>query len=723
MLFLLDTPYTTPTREPRLFEMSGPKEKGKKGGKKWDSEDVIQAVVIADSFSFRFQPITSEKPRALLPLVNRPLIDYTVEFLALSGVEEIFVYCCTHSDILRAHLHQSRWNKPSSSVKLHIIVSESCPSVGDALRDIDSQALIRSDFVLVSGDLVSNMDLREVIQKHKKLRERDKMVVMTNVYKRAAPNHRTRSIEDDILIATNSTSDRLLFCEKPDNKRRVNIPTTIFEENPEVEIHYDILDCHISVCAPTVPQLFSDNFDYLTRYHFIRGIIVNEEILGNSIYAHFISDQYAARVSNLQTYEAISKDVIHRWVYPLVPDISLLKDEAYSYGRHNIYLSRNVSLAFDCVLEEDVVLGSATSVGPQTRITHSSIGHNCRIGKGVVIEGCYIWDHVVIGDYCTLRKSILADNVELKPKVIVEDGCILSYNVVIGEGFLVSSGTRLTTNQNALITNTDDWEDESDKEEKKEVLTNTQKPECVEGDVGCGGKGFKWVPPQPDSDDDSDTFVFEKWHSSLYENNQQMDNGESLSGESSHSTSPTIPDPIQAESNMEDLFYHETLDYIRSGIVDSVTTENTILMINASKHAYNIPIDEVPLNIVRAILEGPQLSDNKELTKSTLVEYVLKAIPYYHNLLQHYIKGSSIQVSVLNTIADIAMKDRIVLSVFPKVVLELYNLDVIEEMAIFTWHDQLKSVKEKNTEHLDLLKHIHPVIEWLENAEEESDED
>jgi translation initiation factor eIF-2B subunit epsilon len=32
----------------------------------------------------------------LLPLANTPLIEYTFEFLANAGVEEIFVYCGAH---------------------------------------------------------------------------------------------------------------------------------------------------------------------------------------------------------------------------------------------------------------------------------------------------------------------------------------------------------------------------------------------------------------------------------------------------------------------------------------------------------------------------------------------------------------------------------------------------------------------------------------------------
>ncbi|XP_003382407.1 PREDICTED: translation initiation factor eIF-2B subunit epsilon-like [Amphimedon queenslandica] len=684
----------------------------KKGGKKWNPEDVIQAVVIADSFNFRFLPLTTEKPRALLPLVNRPLIDYTVEFLAVSGIEEVFIYCCAHADAIKKHFNQSRWSKQSSPIKLHIIMSENCPSVGDALRDIDSQACIKSDFVLVSGDLVSNMELQEVIKKHKKLRETDKMTVMTNVYKKAAPGHRTRSKEDDILIATSSSSGRLLFCEKPIGKKKISVPTDIFEENEEIDIHYDVLDCHISVCSPNVPQLFSDNFDYQTRYHFIRGIIVNEEVLGNYIYAHFISDQYAARVSNLQTYEAVSKDVMYRWVYPLVPDNSIL--EPYSYGRHNLYLSSGISLAFDCVLEEDVVLGPDTTVGASTVISHSSIGQRCNIGKGVTISGCYIWDDVTIGDSCKLSNSIIASNVEFKDGVIVEPGCIISFNVVVGQDFRVVSGTRLTTSKNSLSFDTDDWGDETDRD-AEQALPITM-PECVDSDVGCGGKGFKWDPPQPDSDDESGRFIHEKWHPHITSGNISQES----SSDSNGTRSPS-PLPLTTElDDAEDSFYAETLDCVRSGVTDSVKPENTILMINASKHAYNIPIQEVPLNVMKALLEGP--SESTEGKKPVLIEYIIKSLRYHKTLLLHYVKGNDLQASVLNLVTSSAMKEYAIRPIFAKIVLELYNLDVLDESTILSWHSQFKGTRASK-EQQEILKSVAPVIEWLENAEEESEEE
>ena len=86
-----------------------------------DTEEPLQAVVLADSFETRFSPFTLEKPRVrtfseryqplaypchqcLLPLANTPLIEYTFEFLANSGVEEVYVYCGAHTEQVEEYI-------------------------------------------------------------------------------------------------------------------------------------------------------------------------------------------------------------------------------------------------------------------------------------------------------------------------------------------------------------------------------------------------------------------------------------------------------------------------------------------------------------------------------------------------------------------------------------------------------------------------------------------
>lgn len=45
--------------------------------------------------------------QCLLPLANTPLIDYTLEFLASAGVEQVFIYCGAHTDQLEEYIKYS----------------------------------------------------------------------------------------------------------------------------------------------------------------------------------------------------------------------------------------------------------------------------------------------------------------------------------------------------------------------------------------------------------------------------------------------------------------------------------------------------------------------------------------------------------------------------------------------------------------------------------------
>ena len=65
------------------------------------------------------------------------------------------------------YFRESKWRSETSTCEVTVITSEGCLSVGDALREIDGHSVIKSDFVLVNGDIVSNMQLKSLIQKHK----------------------------------------------------------------------------------------------------------------------------------------------------------------------------------------------------------------------------------------------------------------------------------------------------------------------------------------------------------------------------------------------------------------------------------------------------------------------------------------------------------------------------------------------------------------------------
>ena len=205
------------------------KKTGKEGkGDAFKAEDVLQAVVIADSFNERFKPLTLQSPRALLPLANCPAIGYTLEFLANVGVQEILVFCRVHADKIRQYIDaHPKWGKKGRrhrSVLVQVIVSEDCYSMGNALREIDAKNLIRGDFILVQGDLVANVDLQPALAAHRGRRSTDKNSVMTVVCRHVAPRHPARCVEDQIILTLEPKSQRVLHFQKDVSSRKANFP-------------------------------------------------------------------------------------------------------------------------------------------------------------------------------------------------------------------------------------------------------------------------------------------------------------------------------------------------------------------------------------------------------------------------------------------------------------------------------------------------------------------
>ena len=132
--------------------------------------------------------------------------------------------------------------------------------------------------------------------------------------------------------------------------------------------------------------MFTDNFDYQDlRDDFLRGIVTSE-ILGNVIHTHVIKNEYAARMKDLRTYASVTADVVHRWVFPMAPDVNWWQrraDGEYRLLRRSIYRDRDVVLHRTAVIGGGSVLGGGSKVGAGSKLENCIVGRNCVIGDNV----------------------------------------------------------------------------------------------------------------------------------------------------------------------------------------------------------------------------------------------------------------------------------------------------------------------------------------------------
>ena len=252
-------------------------------------QDVLQAVVLADSFASHFRPVTFEMPKVLMPLANLPMIEYTLEFLAEGGVQEVFIFCCAHAEEVHRYVSDTNLAQRLATVRVHVLVAQgACTSAGDALREVEARGVIKSDFILVPGDVVANLSLAPLVAAHKERRKVDREAVLTTVMSRVPPSHRARRAGEAKLVALTGETGRLIMYDdvlRRDWQHKVRLPMVLLQDTDCLQLHSDLYDTHIDVCTPELLVLLQDNFDWQDlRRDLLPGVLGQFEMLGKTIY-------------------------------------------------------------------------------------------------------------------------------------------------------------------------------------------------------------------------------------------------------------------------------------------------------------------------------------------------------------------------------------------------------------------------------------------------------
>ena len=84
------------------------------------------------------------------------------------------------ADALTAYLQRAGWAGPARrGAAVHVVVAPGCTTEGEALRFVEQKDVIKSDFVLLSGSLLGNADLRPAMAAHLARRAADRQAIMT----------------------------------------------------------------------------------------------------------------------------------------------------------------------------------------------------------------------------------------------------------------------------------------------------------------------------------------------------------------------------------------------------------------------------------------------------------------------------------------------------------------------------------------------------------------
>lgn len=498
--------------------------------------DPLQAVILADAFSHRLDPLTSNRPACLLPLCNVPLLDWTLENLALAGVDEIFILASRFTDQIKKHM--AACHAKHSFPKVTIIATPDAQSLGDVMRELDSKQIIRSDFILIHADSVANMDLVSILDAHRTRRKRDKDAIMTICTMPVGKKSRTRNPGNLALFFVQPTTSQLVHyapVRAAPRLKTTSLSLELFEDDAagaEIDVRNDLVDCGIDICSADVPPLFSENFDYQTlRSDFVLGILTSD-LLDSKIFVHVaptgLSSSsvqvasssfpqvvgtatygrgYAARVRSPADYDAISRDVLNRWTHPLGPAGYLPGGQRYSSRSGLKFLGKNLVLSRSCLLGPSTLIGDNAVAGDKAFIKQSVIGCNVKIGARSTINASYIWTDTQVGADCVIERSIIGENVSIGDGVRIGKGSVIADGCAIGSNIELPPFSRVGKQKYRSAYDSDSDEDTDD--EGARASSGTKDVSSAE--LGLGATGFLWpalgeksIKVQYGSDSDSE---------------------------------------------------------------------------------------------------------------------------------------------------------------------------------------------------------------------------
>lgn len=661
------------------------------------TEDVLTAVVIADSYTSNFNPLTPSVPQCLMVLAGRPLLDYTLDSLFHNGVGEVILYCSTAPAMIRTWLANSKWSQeqhPSCRpMNITIIVNEDSRSMGDACRDLDEKGIVRGDFLLVNGDLVASVHLEQAIEKHKARPAVDKHSIMTKVCMQGQPGNCLRTKGNELVIATDKITNQILFHQRSGEKS-YNFPVELFQHE-EVSVCFDFTDPGIAICSPTVLALFSDNFD-IQDMDTLTNEILESDLVDSTIYIECMQEGMAARASSPFLFLTLSELVMSRWFFPILPPTKL-----YKFSSNNIYLAQSAKVGKGCVLDEEILVGEETVLGEGCTVSQASFGNKCLIKEDCIINNCIIGKGVTIGKGIVLSNCIVGDGAIIPTDVQIGERVVIGAGVELREGVIISKGTKLVASEE------DDWGDD---DEQESVVSE------------WGPKAYIYKDDDADDDDgsvSSEKIVHDTWGEVFVtddENSCDEDVDEDSDQDFEIGDDSEDEEDVGVEHDDVKNFRREVIDSILRGLEQGVNADNLVLEINGSKHAWNITLSEVNQCVLYAVLTA---NIDDKLSASSLLPSVLKNIGNLQQLLLKYSKSKSGQQYYLEGIENLVTKHPVYMDMLAKVVHNLYDKDILSDQAIVSWHGKLDSVGPQAT----IRSKLKPLIAWLEESDSESEED
>lgn len=347
----------------------------------------MKAIIMAGGEGSRLRPLTCGRPKPLVPVLNRPIMEYCVDLLRAHGITEIGVTLQYLPDAIREHFGDGS----DFGVCLRYFVEES--PLGTAGSVKNAASFLDETFLVVSGDALTDLDLSRAISFH-----RAKGAVGTLVLTRVET-----PLEYGVVI-TGEDGRIVRFLEKPGWG----------------EVFSDTVNTGIYVLEPEVLDFFApgQKFDF-SKDLFPLLLRENKPLYG------LVLPGYWCDIGDLRQYWQAHLDALSGRVA-----VRISGDEIAP----QVWVGRDTQIDPDCFLEGPVLIGDGCRIGSGARIeAFTVLGRGCIIQPEASLKRSVLWDQVYIGRRAAIRGAVLGSRVQVQAGAGVYEGAVVGEDSVIKE--------------------------------------------------------------------------------------------------------------------------------------------------------------------------------------------------------------------------------------------------------------------------------------------------
>ena len=326
-------------------------------------------MILAAGFGTRLKPLTIGLPKPMFPLLNRPLLEHTLNFLSSQGIQDIIV----NVHHLPEKIVEYFGNGSGFGVRLQFSKEEEILGTAGGLKKAQS-FLEKETFLVLNSDVLADISLDRVLKFHKEKNSCLTLVVrQDDEPEKYSPIHlvdegRITRFMDATLKHPPTKTQRVMF-------------TGIQIMEPEI---FSRIPAN-KFCGTT-----EDIFPTMIEK-------------GLPIYGH-LHEKYWIDMGTRETYIQAQTDALEgRLALKTLPSKNL----------EGPLVVPPVHIGRDCEISNDA------QVGP-----HAVLGDGCRLSSGAVVENSILWEGATIGSDASIKNSIIGKSVAIENGAQVVDTSI-----------------------------------------------------------------------------------------------------------------------------------------------------------------------------------------------------------------------------------------------------------------------------------------------------------